>query len=71
MPTVRLARTEKSMSEELRTPHSSLENPLMDTMKAEEMYGSSSDFRSPSWNSFLYRLKMILENIEGMYFQLN
>jgi hypothetical protein len=37
MPTVRLARTENNIREELRTPHSSLENPLIETIKAEEM----------------------------------
>lgn len=36
MPTVRLERTVKSISEEFLTPHSSLVNPLMEEMNAEE-----------------------------------
>ncbi len=36
MPTVRLAKTEKSMRDEFLTPHSSLVKPLIDKINADE-----------------------------------
>ena len=48
MPIVRLARTENSIKAELRTPHYSLVNPLIDLMKASETKLSRSCLRSES-----------------------
>lgn len=48
IPTVLLARIVNNISDEFRTPHSSLVNPLIDAIKAYEVYGSISAFKSES-----------------------
>ena len=62
VPKVLLAKTEKSISEEFLTFHSSLVKPLIDVMNAEEIVASKSCLKSESWKSFL--------NFHNIYFKI-